>query len=218
MGGYFRSAPNTNRPKVKKSEIGLHPSVSVLCGMGKVASAQDHVGRKRHPWHEAVRYREESLHMKRILQIVLLTTTWSSLAQSPSLKIEQVMTALELQQTGVSTLSVQQRDALNRWLLNYTIRILSTAQATNQQPASAQPRATGSTCAPAIEATISGEFHGWDGDTIFKLDNGQIWQQAAYDYTYSYSYRPDVTIYQTTAGCRMKVEDEEETILVKRIK
>ena len=85
----------------------------------------------------------------------------------------------------------------------------------------AAPRVVGSTqtgCSPAIESAISGEFHGWDGETIFKLDNGQIWQQAEYDYTYSYSYHPDVTIYQTSAGCRLKVEDEEETIIVKRIK
>jgi hypothetical protein len=79
------------------------------------------------------------------------------------------------------------------------------------------PRSYGG-CSPAIESSISGDFHGWDGETIFKLDNGQIWQQAEYDYTYSYSYHPDVTIYETRAGCRIKVEDEEETILVKRIK
>ena len=54
--------------------------------------------------------------------------------------------------------------------------------------------------------------------TIFKLDNGQIWQQTDYHYNYFYAYRPDVTIYQTSEGCRMKVEDEEETVLVKRIK
>jgi hypothetical protein len=35
---------------------------------------------------------------------------------------------------------------------------------------------------------------------------------------YSYAYAPDVTIYQTSSGCRMKVEDEDETVLVKRIK
>jgi hypothetical protein len=75
-----------------------------------------------------------------------------------------------------------------------------------------------SSCSPAVESTISGEFSGWEGETIFKLDNGQIWEQAEYDYTYDYEYRPDVTIYQTTAGCRMKVEDVEETILVRRIK
>ena len=73
-------------------------------------------------------------------------------------------------------------------------------------------------CVPAIESAITGEVHGWDGETIFKLDNGQIWQQAEYDYTYFYEYHPDVTIYQTRGGCRMKVEDEDETIIVKRIK
>ena len=73
-------------------------------------------------------------------------------------------------------------------------------------------------CVPAIESAISGEVHGWDGETIFKLDNGQIWQQAEYDYNYFYDYNPDVTIYQTSGGCRMKVEGENETLPVKRIK
>ena len=75
-----------------------------------------------------------------------------------------------------------------------------------------------SRCSPAVESAISGEVEGWDGETIFKLDNGQIWQQAEYDYTYFYEYHPDVTIYETTGGCRMKVEDESDTVLVKRIK
>jgi len=75
-----------------------------------------------------------------------------------------------------------------------------------------------SSCVPAIESAITGDVEGWDGETIFKLDNGQIWQQAEYDYTYFYEYHPDVTIYQTSAGCRMKVEGEDETVVVMRIK
>jgi hypothetical protein len=70
----------------------------------------------------------------------------------------------------------------------------------------------------AVESAITGEVHGWDGETIFKLDNGQIWQQAEYDYTYFYEYHPDVTIYATSGGCRLRVEDESDTVLVKRIK
>jgi hypothetical protein len=73
-------------------------------------------------------------------------------------------------------------------------------------------------CSPAIESTISGEFEGWSGETIFKLDNGQIWEQAEYDYDYEYDYRPDVTIYETSAGCKMKVEGMDETILVRRVR
>ena len=43
-------------------------------------------------------------------------------------------------------------------------------------------------------------------------------EQAEYDYTYFYEYHPDVTIYETSSGCRMKVEDEDDTIIVRRIK
>ncbi len=149
----------------------------------------------------------------------LVSTEGPVAAQGSLLKIEQVMSAQELQETGMYLLSSQQREALNRWLVSYTVRLISTAQGANQQTSNSPPgRTTGSNCAPAIESTISGDFEGWEGETIFKLDNGQIWEQSEYDYMYSYSYRPDVTIYQTSSGCRMKVEDEEETILVRRIK
>lgn len=80
------------------------------------------------------------------------------------------------------------------------------------------PTAPRSSCTPAVESSISGEFEGWSGETIFKLENGEIWQQAEYDYDYDYEYNPDVTIYQTIGGCRMKVEGDDETIIVKRIK
>lgn len=140
----------------------------------------------------------------------------SAKSPSPQLKIDQVVTEQELRDTGVSTISSAQRHALNQWLNRYTLKII--AAATAQQSAIQATPSARSSCSPAVESTISGEIEGWDGDTIFKLDNAQIWQQAAYDYTYFYAYRPDVTIYQTSAGCRMKVENETETVLVKRIK
>jgi hypothetical protein len=95
---------------------------------------------------------------------------------------------------------------------------VKTTQAPPTRLPSRRPGQTYGGCSPAIESSINGNFNGWDGETIWKLDNGEIWQQAEYSYTYSYSYHPQVTIYETSAGCRMKVEDEEETILVKRVK
>jgi len=91
-------------------------------------------------------------------------------------------------------------------------------QATPTRLPSRRPAQPYGGCSPAIETSINGDFNGWDGETIWKLDNGQIWQQAEYSYTYSYAYHPEVTIYETSAGCKMKVEDEEEPILVTRIK
>jgi hypothetical protein len=69
-----------------------------------------------------------------------------------------------------------------------------------------------------IESQIDGDFKGWDGETIFKLTNGQIWQQSSYAYMYHYAYGPEVTIYKVNGRFKMKVEGVEDTIEVVRIK
>lgn len=72
--------------------------------------------------------------------------------------------------------------------------------------------------ADLIESQIEGEFTGWSGDTIFKLTNGQIWQQASYSYTYSYKYRPSVMIFSTSRGHELQVDGMDQRIVVKRLK
>ena len=57
-----------------------------------------------------------------------------------------------------------------------------------------------------IKATIVNDFNGWSGDTIFELDNGQIWKQSEYDYDYNYSYRPDAIIYSNGYDYKILVE------------
>ena len=73
-----------------------------------------------------------------------------------------------------------------------------------------------------VETQIDGTFKGWDGETIFKMMNGQIWQQSSYAYLYHYAFQPEVLIYQYNDVWIMKVEDEneevEETIQVKNLK
>jgi hypothetical protein len=71
-----------------------------------------------------------------------------------------------------------------------------------------------------IESYIEREFEGWSGDTLFKLDNGQIWQQDsyAYAYTYHYAYHPKMMIYKDGTRFKMKVEGVEDSIAVKRLK
>ena len=74
-----------------------------------------------------------------------------------------------------------------------------------------------SSCVPAVNSNIDGEFEGWDGDTIFRLMNGQIWQQSEYSYTYSYSYMPSVTIYSGSGGCILEVDGLNDSIRVTQI-
>lgn len=69
-----------------------------------------------------------------------------------------------------------------------------------------------------IESKVDGEFEGWEGETIVKLMNGQIWQQIAYYYHYHYAYMPEVLIYNSDGGWKMKVEGVDKAVWVQRLK
>jgi len=57
-----------------------------------------------------------------------------------------------------------------------------------------------------IESKIDGDFEGFDGDTIIKLMNGQIWQQNEYYYEYMYAFMPNVIIFKDGSKYKMIVE------------
>ncbi len=66
-------------------------------------------------------------------------------------------------------------------------------------------QSTGPSAPSAVEAQISGEFNGWEGETIVKLTNGQVWQQSEYYYEYHYSFMPKVIVYRSGGGYKMKI-------------
>lgn len=69
-----------------------------------------------------------------------------------------------------------------------------------------------------IVSKIDGDSHGWDGETVFKLDNGQLWKQSAFGYSYHTSYRPTVVIFRNGGKYQMKVDDVDELLVVTRLK
>ncbi len=70
-----------------------------------------------------------------------------------------------------------------------------------------------------IRSRINGEFTGWSGKTIFKLNNGQVWQQSAAGRVYHKATDPVVTIRKGIFGSfRLKIEGLNTRISVKRIK
>lgn len=69
-----------------------------------------------------------------------------------------------------------------------------------------------------IETRIDGEFKGWEGESIYKLQNGQIWQQVEYKYRYSYKYSPRVMIFKKNGSFYMQVDNESDFVRVQRLK
>ena len=122
--------------------------------------------------------------------------------------VKQLMSRGEFTNAGLGKLSSDEIKALDAWLQRFAASVVKVHAPATQ---TGTPR-------EAVETFIAGTFNGWDGETIWKMDNGQIWQQAAYAYHYHYAYHPKVVIYATAGGWKMKVDGVDGEVAVKRIK
>jgi hypothetical protein len=70
-----------------------------------------------------------------------------------------------------------------------------------------------------VQSRYDGEFTGWSGNTLFRLENGQVWKQAQSGRVSVRATRPKVTIRHTTLrGYRMSVEGTNESVRVERVR
>lgn len=129
----------------------------------------------------------------------------------PSLKLGQLMRPEQIKDMGLDKLSPEEIQKLEAWLTRFAGVV---TQAATGAPAAPAAGAAGA----AVESRIDGTFEGWTGDTIFKLVNGQLWQQAGYAYTYHYAFQPKVIIFKDGAAFRMKVDGVSDSLSVKRLK
>jgi hypothetical protein len=96
--------------------------------------------------------------------------------QGPLISIDKVMTTQEMQAAGINTLSASQRAALDRWLVDYTLRIVKLSQSPSTAVA-ASPQQT----RPPEALTYIGIGKGhWIQTTasngaILTLEDGSIW-------------------------------------------
>jgi hypothetical protein len=97
----------------------------------------------------------------------------------------------------------------------------STDDTSPNMPRQANPRTQRQDSPPSIsviESQIEGDFEGWEGETIVKLTNGQIWQQSEYYYYYRYAFMPKVLIFKSGGVYKMKVEGVEKPVGVTRLR
>lgn len=102
-----------------------------------------------------------------VLGLCLLPATTSA-ADFPG--VRQLMGEEQFREAGLHKLSDEERTALDRWLLGYTVGDAQELRRSNETVREAEE-------AVRIEASIKPPFRGWDGKSVFALDNGQIWRQ-----------------------------------------
>ncbi len=138
-------------------------------------------------------------------------------------EIKSLMTEQEFNATGVYKLSAEELEALSNWLLKYTrddVPVL-VKEVPELKQAVALKRAVAvepETNEPIV-SRISGEFSGWSGKTIFKLENGQTWKQRLSGRYHHTMTSPEVEISKNFLGYHvMKVTETGRRIGVKRLR
>jgi len=137
--------------------------------------------------------------MKKLLLILLAFSLHCSAQAAEGFStLEERMSGKEFKETGLGKLSEAELSALNEWLRRHSVATLENATA----PASSRAAAS-STNLPAgaprdlrgfpnqpkgnpeddvINSNIVGTFTGWEKKgTLFKLENGMIWQMTEND-------------------------------------
>jgi hypothetical protein len=154
--------------------------------------------------------KERSWFLNRLKIAALLATTFvhaiSAAAQSAAnLPPTALMNTQQLEQTGVAKLTPAERTQLDSWIKAYAAVV--------------GPDLVASNGGGVVESRIDGEYKGWEGETIYKLINGQIWQQASYTYRYKYKFSPKVLIFKSGSYYKMQVEgDDGDPVAVRRLK
>jgi len=128
------------------------------------------------------------------LLLTLLLSTEARADDNPFPGVKSLMSNAEFSAAGLDRLSDEELQALNVWLVRYTAGEAVILRIDNQEVREASKKFE-------LLSRISGDFRGWSGETIFQLDNGQIWRQRLRGrYTYTGPPNPEVRITRTWMG------------------
>lgn len=111
---------------------------------------------------------------------LILAATLSAAASTPAAEfstLEERMSGKEFSAAGLDRLSPEQLKSLNDWLRIHGLAPGAPMRSPTSRDGTPEfyPEENER---QAIDAHIAGPLDGWLGKTTFKLDNGQVWQQA----------------------------------------
>ena len=103
-----------------------------------------------------------------MILLLISSPGWADEGDFPG--VQKMMTEEEFKAAGLEKLSEAEREALNTWLIQYTATEAPTMLVTNEDVKEVEAK-------HVTKANVKPPFRGWDGNTVFYLDNGQIWRQ-----------------------------------------
>jgi hypothetical protein len=141
------------------------------------------------------------------------------------------MTGKEFAAAGLDKLTQAELGALNAWIRSHSLGTLDTPPSAAAAAAIAAPDSTvaggdrrglasdDSDDDTPIRSRIVGEFEGWDGQTVFKLENGMIWIQDDNDKFYVEDIENPVAVIESGmfGSWHLHIEGHKSECKVKRI-
>ncbi|MEJ8569728.1 hypothetical protein [Elongatibacter sediminis] len=120
------------------------------------------------------------------LAMILLAMAAPSPAQQAFSSLEEQMTGKEFTAAGLEKLSPQELEALNRWIRGRSLATLDASRAptTPGDSRGFENQQIQNMDRTTITSRLVGTFTGWDGETVFELENGMIWEQSDKDKFY----------------------------------
>jgi len=111
--------------------------------------------------------------------------------------IEEIMSSEQFSEAGLDRLSAEELKALNAWLVRYTAGEADIMRQHSEEVRQASKDVD-------IRSRIKGDFNGWSGETIFRLENGQVWRQRLSGrYSYKGPPNPEISIGRNFMGFYM---------------
>lgn len=117
------------------------------------------------------------------------------MAEAPP-DVRELMSPEEFDAAGLERLSPPELEALNRWLLRYTARQGSDL-GQHREIVEEEVRKFEE---EGLRTRIVGEFNGWSGDTVFRLENGQVWKQRLPGRWHYRAHAPEVELRKNFMG------------------
>lgn len=175
--------------------------------------------------------------MKRVclfLGVLMLGAGSLVSAADKPLDVRDVMSASQFHQTGLDKLSPEELAAFNAWLASYGKAAAVPQAAAVPAPAPAAPVSAPPAATPGnfgkemlssealgeperIETRILGTFTGWTGETVFKLENGQVWKQSASGTFETRLENPAVVIKKLGFGYLLSLPGHGASVFVRRV-
>jgi hypothetical protein len=116
------------------------------------------------------------------LHLLVAALVFSLAAAAPAQRdgfpgLEKAMSPQQYEQAGLEKLSAEERAALDRFIRGYVSATAEQAATAAVEEAVKENKVSRNE-PEVIQSAIVGTFRGYDGRSMFRLENGQVWRQS----------------------------------------